>query len=146
MCLWARYSCYFSLCLLLNDLRFFHNNILDKYIRNISWKMLLLPIKSSCFAVRFLFYKESSGPGKQEIDSPNFIKIGELFCELLKPFNHYNTPFLNTYIIGHYNPSIRIIELVSPPLMLCVLILYISGGTCSRLRTATKICPLFSSS
>ena len=32
-----------------------------------------------------------------------------------------------TYIIGHYNPSTRTEFLT--PLMLCVLILYISGGT-----------------
>ena len=36
-----------------------------------------------------------------------------------------NFSTLHTYIIGHYNPSVRILT----PLMLCVLILYISGGT-----------------
>ena len=39
--------------------------------------------------------------------------------------------FIQTYIIGHYNPSVRIIALVSHNIMLCVLILYVSGGTYS---------------
>ena len=34
----------------------------------------------------------------------------------------------NTYIIGHYNPS-GLFSQFFTPLMLCVLILYISGGT-----------------
>ena len=35
----------------------------------------------------------------------------------------------HTYIIGHYNPSVRIIDLVSHTTYVeCVLILYISGG------------------
>ena len=33
---------------------------------------------------------------------------------------------IHTYIIGHYNPLVRIIDLVSYPLRLGVLILYIS--------------------
>ena len=33
--------------------------------------------------------------------------------------------YMQTYIIAHYNPSVRIIDL---PLMLCVFIVYISGG------------------
>ena len=41
--------------------------------------------------------------------------------------------YIHTYIIGHYNPSVRIIDLT--PLMLCVLILYISGGTYSLKST-----------
>ena len=36
---------------------------------------------------------------------------------------------MHIYIIGHNNPSVRIIDLT--PLMLCVLILYISGETYS---------------
>ena len=43
---------------------------------------------------------------------------------------------IHTYIIGHYNPSVRIIDLVShTTLLLCVLILYISGGTYSLQST-----------
>ena len=42
----------------------------------------------------------------------------------------------NTYIIGHYNPSVRIIDLVfHTPLKLSVLILYIRGGTYSLKST-----------
>ena len=40
------------------------------------------------------------------------------------------------YIIGHYNPSVWITDLVSHiSLMLCVLILYVSGGTYSLKST-----------
>ena len=35
---------------------------------------------------------------------------------------------LHTYINDHYNPSVRIIDLVSHITLLCVLILYISSG------------------
>ena len=43
---------------------------------------------------------------------------------------------IHTYIIGHYNPSVRIIDLVShTTYVVCVNFLYISGGTYSRLRT-----------
>ena len=36
---------------------------------------------------------------------------------------------IHTYIIGHYNPSVRIIDLVSHTIyIVCVLILYISSG------------------
>ena len=38
--------------------------------------------------------------------------------------------YIHTYIIGHYNSSVRIIDL-----MLCVLILYISGGPYSLKST-----------
>ena len=41
---------------------------------------------------------------------------------------------LPTYIIGHYNPSVRITAQLLTPLTLCALILCVSGGTC-RLRT-----------
>ena len=41
-----------------------------------------------------------------------------------------------TYIIGHYNPSVRIIDLVShTTYVVCVLILYINGGTYSLKST-----------
>ena len=49
-----------------------------------------------------------------------------------------NTPHvtgIHTYIIGYYNPSSRIIDLVLTPLILCELILYISGGTYSLKQT-----------
>ena len=36
---------------------------------------------------------------------------------------------LYTYIIGHYNPSVRITTLFLTPLILCTLILYMRGGT-----------------
>ena len=39
--------------------------------------------------------------------------------------------YIATYIIGHYNPSVRITTWLLTPLMLCVLILYITGGTYS---------------
>ena len=39
------------------------------------------------------------------------------------------------YIIGHYNPSVRITAQLLTPLMLCVLILYESGGTYSLTST-----------
>ena len=45
------------------------------------------------------------------------------------------TRCIHTYIIGHYNPSVSIIDLVLTPLMLCVLILDISCGTCSLKST-----------
>ena len=44
--------------------------------------------------------------------------------------------FTYIYIIGHYNPSVRIIDQFLTPLMLCVLILYISGGTYHILTTS----------
>ena len=40
---------------------------------------------------------------------------------------------LHTYVIGHYSPSVRIIDLVSHTT--CVLILYISSGTYSLKST-----------
>ena len=45
--------------------------------------------------------------------------------------------YIHTYIIGHYNPpSVRIIDLVShSTYVVCVLILYISGGTYSLKST-----------
>ena len=42
---------------------------------------------------------------------------------------------IHTYIIGHYNPSVRIFDLVSHTTMLRVLILHISGGTYSLKST-----------
>ena len=45
---------------------------------------------------------------------------------------------IHTYIIGHYNPLVRIIDLVSHMschVMLCVLILDINGGTYSLKST-----------
>ena len=42
---------------------------------------------------------------------------------------------IHTYIIGHYIPSAKIIDLVFTPVVLCVLILYISGGTYSLKST-----------
>ena len=38
----------------------------------------------------------------------------------------------HTYIIGHYNPSVRITAQLLTPLMLCALILYVSGGRFQR--------------
>ena len=44
--------------------------------------------------------------------------------------------YIHTYIIGHYNPSVRIIDLVSHnTYVVCVLILYISSGTYSLKST-----------
>ena len=46
------------------------------------------------------------------------------------------TQSIHTYITGHYNPSVRIIELIShTTYVVCVLILYISGGTYSLKST-----------
>ena len=42
---------------------------------------------------------------------------------------------LHTYIIGHYNPSVRITAQLLTLLMLCALILYVSGGTYSLTST-----------
>ena len=43
---------------------------------------------------------------------------------------------IHTYIIGHYNPSIKVIDLVShTTYVVCVLILYLSGGTYSLKST-----------
>ena len=39
------------------------------------------------------------------------------------------------YRIGHYNPSVRITTYLLTRLMLCVLILYVSGGTYSLTST-----------
>ena len=51
--------------------------------------------------------------------SENFIRLQKsLRADTLQKVQHS----IHTYIIGHYNPSLRII---------CVLILYISGGTYS---------------
>ena len=41
----------------------------------------------------------------------------------------------HTYIIGHYNPSVRIIDLVSHTTYFCVLFLFTSGGTYSLKST-----------
>ena len=46
-----------------------------------------------------------------------------------------STKPIHTYIISHYNPSVSITTYVLTPLMLCVLILYISGGTYSLKST-----------
>ena len=43
--------------------------------------------------------------------------------------------YIHTYIIGLYNPSVRVIDLVSHTTNLCALILYISGGTYSLKST-----------
>ena len=43
--------------------------------------------------------------------------------------------YIHTFIIGHYNPSVRITAQLLTPLMLCVLILYVNGGTCSSTLT-----------
>ena len=43
---------------------------------------------------------------------------------------------IHTYIIGHYNPSVKIIDLVSHTIyVVCVLILYMSGETYSLKST-----------
>ena len=57
--------------------------------------------------------------------------------------NNFNTTktvhiflfFLNTHIIGHYNPSFQITDQLLKPLMLFALILYVSGGTYSLKST-----------
>ena len=41
---------------------------------------------------------------------------------------------MHTYIIGHYNPSVRITALLAKPLMLYLFILYVSDGTYSFFR------------
>ena len=38
-------------------------------------------------------------------------------------------PYIHIYIIGLYTPSVRITAKLLTPLMLCALILYVSGGT-----------------
>ena len=43
--------------------------------------------------------------------------------------------FLHTYMIDHYNPSVRIIAQLLTPLMMWALILYVSGGTYSLMST-----------
>ena len=48
--------------------------------------------------------------------------------------NVYYT-YIHTYIIGHYNPSVRITPELLTPLTLCALILYASSGTCSLKAT-----------
>ena len=47
---------------------------------------------------------------------------------------------IRTHIIGHYNPSVRITALLLTSLMLCVLIVYMSGGTHSLTSTPTDSC------
>ena len=47
--------------------------------------------------------------------------------------SHYD--HIHTYIIGHYNRSVRITAQLLPPLMLCALILYISSGSYSLTLT-----------
>ena len=42
---------------------------------------------------------------------------------------------MHTYIIGHYNPSVRITAQLLTPLMLCAFILYVSFGTYSLTST-----------
>ena len=44
--------------------------------------------------------------------------------------------FIHTYIIGHYNSSVRIKIQLLTPLMLCALILYMSAGTFSIKSTS----------
>ena len=54
-------------------------------------------------------------------------------CYYTRDFN------LHTYIISHYNPSVRIMAWWEKlPLMLCALILYVSGGTCSLSSTPNR--------
>ena len=49
--------------------------------------------------------------------------------------------FVHTYVIGRYNPSVRFIDLVShTTYIVCVLILYISGGTYSLKLTPNDRC------
>ena len=43
--------------------------------------------------------------------------------------------YIHTYIIGHYNPSVRNTAQLLTPLMLCALILYLNGGTYSLTST-----------
>ena len=55
---------------------------------------------------------------------------------MLKIKNKWNSGILHNYIIGHDNPSVRIINLVShTTYVVCVLILYISGETYSLKST-----------
>ena len=44
---------------------------------------------------------------------------------------HAPTIYIHTYIIGHYNPSVRITVQLLAPLMLCALILYMIRGAYS---------------
>ena len=41
----------------------------------------------------------------------------------------------HTYIIRHYSPSVRITAQLLTAIMLCALILYVGGGTCSLTTT-----------
>ena len=44
-------------------------------------------------------------------------------------YNNLMITYVYTYIISHYNPSVRITVYHFTTLMLCALILYVSGGT-----------------
>ena len=44
-------------------------------------------------------------------------------------------PYIHAYIINHYNPSVCITAQLLTPLMLCALILYVSGQTYSLTST-----------
>ena len=64
---------------------------------------------------------------KREITKKNIVSV-KRNCT----FKH-----IHTYIIGHYNPSVRIIDLVShTTYAVCINFLYISGGTYSLKSTA----------
>ena len=51
------------------------------------------------------------------------------------PYIRMTNFFIHTCKIGHYNPSLRITDLVTTPLMLCALTLYMNGGTYSLKST-----------
>ena len=50
--------------------------------------------------------------------------------------NVYIHTYKHTYIIVHYNPLVRIMAKLLTPLMMYVLILYVSGGTYSLTSTS----------
>ena len=67
------------------------------------------------------------------VNTKERIRVVQTVASNSSKLNCWNIQSLHTYIIGHYNPLVRIIL---TPRMLCVLILYISGGTCS-LKSST---------
>ena len=58
-----------------------------------------------------------------------------MFCLQIRYILSFQLCLIHTYIIDHYNSSVRITIWLHTALMLCALILYVSGGTYSLKST-----------
>ena len=83
------------------------------------------------FAKIGIFCNSIAGPPSEAYTQPYSFgrRIKLIICQIRHELSV-------TYIIGHYNPSVRITAQHLTPLILCALILYVSGGTYSLTSTA----------